>query len=454
MTSANTGAGDTAPVVLWFRRDLRLDDHPALDAAIATGRPIVPLVILDPGLLSSPTMGARRRSRHAAAVVALDRDLQGIGGRLIVRRGAPQAVLPRIVNEVGATEILATRDFTPYAVARDRSVMRDLRLRLLPGSLIVEPEATGEVRVFAAFHRRWAALPRPLPIAAPHRIQVPAGITSEPFPEATPWGGPEARSRLETFAQDRATDYADARNRLDVDGTSGLSADLHFGTLSASRAGATVSNEAFRRQLAWRDWAHHQLWFASDGAASGQRNVPGEVAWRDDPKGIDAWMAGQTGIPTVDAGMRELAATGRMHNRARMIVASFLAKDLLVDWRVGEEHFLRELEDADVANNRLGWRWSAGVGADAAPFFRVMNPSLQGERFDPHGIWVRRWIPELAAIPDRFVHRPWDAPGGHPRAYPRPIVDHAAARSRALEAFRERPVTRDVPRTTGENGEG
>ncbi|MEO8470255.1 MAG: deoxyribodipyrimidine photo-lyase [Chloroflexota bacterium] len=435
MTSATTGSGDPAPIVVWFRRDLRLDDHPALAAAVATGRPIVPLVVLDPGLLSSSTLGARRRSRHAAAVVALDRDLRAIGGRLIVQRGTPRTVLPRIVSEVGATEILATRDFTPYAVARDQGLMRDLPLQLLPGCLIVEPEATGQVRVFAAFHRRWAALPRPSLIAAPSRVRVLAGVESETLPDAVPRGGPEARFRLEAFARDRAADYADARNRLDMDGTSGLSADLHFGTLSVRRAMATVSNEAFRRQLAWRDWSHHLLWFASDGAVPSQG---GEVTWRDDPKGIDAWIAGETGIPTVDAAMRELATTGTMHNRARMIVASFLTKDLLVDWRVGEAHFLRTLEDADIANNRLGWRWSAGVGADAAPFFRVMNPSLQGERFDPHGTWVRRWIPELAEVPDRFVHRPWDAPYGPPRTYPQPIVDHVAARSRALEAFRDR----------------
>ncbi|MEO8208355.1 MAG: deoxyribodipyrimidine photo-lyase [Chloroflexota bacterium] len=429
---------DPAPIIVWFRRDLRLDDHPALTEAVASGRPVIPLVVLDTRLDSSPTMGPRRRDAYQRAVVALDRDLRTIGARLIVRRGDPRAVVAGVAVETGAHEVLATRDVTPYGQLRDREIAVTVPLRLLPGTLVVDPELTGEVRVFTPFHRRWAERLTVLPVPAPTGIQVPPGIVSERLPDAEARGGPEALDHLHRFARERARTYEASRNRLDLDGTSGLSQALHLGTLSARRAVQAVDVEPFTRQLAWRDWAHHLLWFEPAIAGSPpERNRP-EIAWRDDAAGIQAWKDGLTGYPTVDAAMRQLHAEGTMHNRARMIVASFLTKDLLVDWRVGAAHFLRELADADVANNLLGWRWSAGVGHDAAPYFRIMNPSLQGERFDPNGAWVRRWVPEVAALPPKFVHRPWDTPGGPPSGYPAPIVEHSMARTRALEAFRGR----------------
>jgi len=434
---------DPSPVVVWFRRDLRLDDHPALTTAVATGRPVIPLVVLDPALLSGSTMGGRRRARFEAAVVALDRDLREIGGRLIVRSGDPQVVLPALAAETGVREVIATRDVTPYALHRDRAVRdalsADALLRLLPGQLIVDPEAMGETRVFTPFHRRWAAVPHPEPLPAPARVSVPRGVSSEPLPTAGARGGPEALAALRAFAVDRAADYETLRNHLDVDGTSGFSADLHLGTLSARRTAADVPSTAFVRQLAWRDWAHHLLWFHRDIGGQRSYGAEAEIAWRRDPDAVAAWREGRTGYPLVDAGMRQLAATGMMHNRARMVAASFLVKHLLVDWRVGEAHFLRHLEDGDVANNLLGWRWTAGAGPDAAPFFRILNPVLQGQRFDPRGSWVRRWVPEVAGLPDTFVHRPWEATGGPPPGYPPPIVDHAFARARALAAFHDRP---------------
>lgn len=402
---------------------------------------MVPLLVIDDALAASPTMGRRRWERFEAAVVALDRDLRSIGGRLIIRRGDPRVVVPAVVREVGAGEVYATRDFTPYALRRDEQVGSRTPMRLFDGGLIVEPEATGPVRVFTPFHRRWVAVAAERPLESPTSISVPTWIPSDAIPAEPPNGGPEALGRLRDFALLAAATYETDRHRLDLEGTSSLSADFHFGTLSVRRAVSEVASPAFARQLAWRDWAHHLLWYERAAPAARVTDRVGEVDWIDDPVGIAAWRDGRTGFPTVDAAMRELLATGRMHNRARMIVGSFLTKDLLVDWRVGEAHFMKYLIDADVANNRLGWRWVAGVGPDAAPFVRVLNPSLQGERFDPHGTWTRRWVPEVAHLPDANVHRPWLAAGGPAQEYPAPIVDHLVARQRALTAFaaRRRP---------------
>lgn len=435
---------DDCPTIVWFRRDLRLDDHPALERAVASGRPIVPLVVLDPRL-RRPGVASRRLLSFDAAAGNLDRELRLRGARLIVRTGDPSAVVPAVAREAGAVEVLASRDTTPLSRRRDRAVAAALvgvaQLRLLPGTLIVEPEITGETRVFGGFYRRWLAAVRRVPIEAPRSIRLADWVRGEEAPGGVrPGGAPAALDLLASFLRERAVAYASDRNRLDIDATSRLSADLHLGTISPLRVTA-VDSEAFQRQLAWRDWANHLLWFEGRGGASPddarEDEVPGSPAeprWRDDPEGVDAWREGRTGYPTVDAAMRQLAETGWIHNRARMIAASFLAKDLLVDWRVGEAYFRDALVDGDVANNRLGWRWTSGVGHDAAAFVRVLNPSLQGERFDPKGAWVRRWVPELARVPDRFVHRPWEAPVP-PSSYPPRFVDHAAARARALAAF-------------------
>ncbi len=438
-----------APIVVWFRRDLRLGDHPALADAVASGRPIVPLFVREAALLAPRTVAPRRLLRLEAALAALHRDLRAIGGRLIVRDGPAREIVPAVVREAGATAVHASRDHTPFAVARDDAVGDAVDLRLFPGMLAAEPEVTGEVRVFTPFHRRWLATQLREPVAAPTAIRVLDGIRSAEPPYVaptgdggdgvTPDGEPEARARLTAFVAERASSYGTERDRLDLDGTSRLGADLHLGTLSPAQVLARVADEAFRRQLAWRDWASHILRFRPETRSAAWREEFRDLAWLDDEAGFAAWRDGQTGYPTVDAAMRQLAAEGWIHNRARMIAASFLAKDLLIDWRHGEAHFLRELVDGDVANNSLGWQWTAGVGTDAAPFFRVLNPVRQGERFDPQGAWVRRWVPEVARLPEQYVHRPWEAPGGPPPGYPPPIVDHATARQRALAWFRARP---------------
>lgn len=427
------------PIVVWFRRDLRLGDHPALTAAVASGRPVVPLFVWDPVLLDPGRTGPRRRQRLEAAIAALDRDLRARGGRLIVRTGPPDDAVVAVARDVGAAGVHATRDYTPFAVARDRRVGTVVDLRLFGGTLAVEPEATGDVRVFTPFYRRWLAQVMDGPAPAPQRIDVPDGIPTASVPEVDPDGEREALARLARFAHAAASTYAVDRDRLDRDGTSRLGADLHLGTVSPLQVMAAVPDASFRRQLAWRDWASHVLWFRPTARRDAWRQDLRDLTWRDDPGALRAWKDGRTGYPVVDAALRQLTAEGWIHNRARMIVASSLTKDLLVDWRLGEAHFQRELVDADVANNALGWQWTAGVGTDAAPFFRVFSPVRQGERFDPSGTWVRRWVPEVAAVPDRFVHRPWDSPMGPPADYPAPIVDHSVARARALAWFRERP---------------
>ena len=419
----------------WLRRDLRLDDNPALAAALADDDEVVPLFVRDPGLAGAIGGGSRRTARLDAALVDLDTRLRAIGGRLIVRHGRPEEVLPAVVREVGARQVHAARDFTPYAIRRDEAVGRAVPLVLHPGQLIVEPDAIGESRVFAAFHRRWLGAEIRRPIDAPRRIRVPEAFASAPLAQVGVAGDADPLDRARAFAASGAAAYAADRNRLDIDGTSHLSADLHFGTISPSRLAQTVADDAFRRQLAWRDWANHLLYWRPEASGLAWQTGLRAIPWRVDDADLAAWREGRTGFPTVDAAMRQLAETGWISNRARLIVASFLTRELFLDWRLGARYFLQTLVDGDVANNACNWQWVAGVGTDAAPYFRILDPSRQGERFDSHGAWVRRWVPELRGVPDALIHRPWDAPSGPPAGYPRRIVDRPMARERAMATF-------------------
>ena len=422
--------------IAWLRRDLRLDDNPALAAALAEDDEVVPLFVRDPGLARDIAGPSRRMDRLDATLVDLDDRLRSVGGRLIIRTGRPEEVVPAVAGEVGARQVHAAREVTPYAIRRDEAVGRAVSLVLHPGLHIVEPDAIGERRVFAAFHRRWLGAAIRPPIDAPGRVRVPEAITSAPLPQV---GGPRAPDPLDqarTFAETGAAGYAADRNRMDLDGTSHLSADLHFGTISPIRLTQTIAEDAFRRQLAWRDWANHLLHWRSEAALlASQPRLP-SIGWREDAADLAVWRDGNTGFPTVDAAMRQLAETGWIANRARLIAASFLTRELFLDWRLGARYFMRALVDGDVANNGFNWRWVAGVGTDAAPYFRILDPTRQGKRFDPYGAWVRRWVPELRGVPDAFVHRPWDAPGGPPAAYASRIVDRAMARARVLSEFR------------------
>ena len=447
----------TRPVLLWFRRDLRLEDHPALTAAVARGGAVVPLFVLDERLLAG---SAPARSWYLRAALAeLDRSLHARGSRLLVRRGDPRTVVPEVARQLGAEVVFASDEVTPYGRRRDAAVAARLEqdgrtLELHEGLLLVEPHEvhTAEGRPYTVFTPFWRALGRvqrrallPAPVSMP---AVAPSMSGEALPEAGPAplpglptpGEAGARERLERWVNGGLAGYRADRDGLDGVGTSHLGADLHFGTLSplqveAAAEASGAEAEPFTRQLAWRELYHHQL--HHEGHAP--RVPPAlESAFRpegDDPGAVAAWREGRTGVPAVDAAMRQLTATGWMSNRARLVTASFLTRHLLMHPRIGERHFMRHLIDGDVANNRGGWQWTAGIGLDAQPWFRIFNPVRQGQRFDPDGRWVRRWVPELAAIPDRFVHAPWESPA-QVSGYPEPIVELAFGRERALAAFK------------------
>ncbi len=446
--------------VVWFRRDLRLHDHPGLTAAVADGERITPLFVIDERLLAGRFRSANRSWFMRGSVSALAAALEIRGAPLSVLRGDPSEVVPAFAATVGAGRVLASRDYTPYGRGRDDRVAAALGRRgiawaTFPGLLIHEPEdvATAEgrpFRVFGPFRRSWLekiqrdALPAPDAIAGVGRVDrrriedllEPVTPSAElallPLP-----GEDAARERLARWAGSRALGrYATDRDRLDLDGTSRLGQDLRWGLLSPSEVAARSvgPGEGPRRfldELAWRDFYAHLLWHEPNAARTSLRPALEHVAWEDDPRLIEAWRTGRTGYPVVDAAMRQLTTSGWMHNRARMIAASFLTKHLGVDWRVGERHFMEHLIDGDPASNNGGWQWVASTGTDPQPWFRIFNPTLQGVRHDPDGAYVRRWLPELAALEGARVHEP------PPGAYAAPIVDHREARAHAINAYRE-----------------
>ena len=456
-------------VLWWLRRDLRLADNDALAAALAGGRRVVPVFILDPVLLDGPRSSPTRTAFLLGGLRALDADLRACGSRLVVRRGRPAAELARLLAETGATAIYAEDDHSPYAHRRDDAVQFDLPLRLA-GSSAVRPPGTilkangAPYTVFTPFSRAWLALPlpdagdlRPAPAALPD----PGDVAGEPIPDAPalppgvpfPPGEAEAQRRLQRFLDEAIAAYDDTRDRVDLDGTSRLSPYLRLGMLApraavvaALSAGRDAGAARWLNELIWRDFYIHILEHFPHVARQSFQPARRDVAWRNDPAEFAAWRDGRTGYPIVDAAMRQMLAGGWMHNRARMIVASFLVKDLLIDWRWGEQWFMRCLVDGDPAANNGGWQWTAGTGTDAAPYFRIFNPVTQGRKFDPDGDYVRRWLPELAGVPGPAVHEPWRLSAAAQQAagfvlgrdYPHPIVDHAAARERALAVYGQR----------------
>ena len=461
----------------WIRRDLRLSDNQPLAAAQAQAGQVVPVFVLDPALWKSPQASEKRLAFLLGGLRQLDADLRARGSRLIVRQGRPRRELAALMAETGADQIFAEQDHSRYARQRDAEVARHLPLRLI-SSLTVHPPAAvlkadgTPYTVFTPFSRAWKALGLPslhLVLPAPERIQTPTDVRSDAIPgeprlpPAVPFvpGEAEAQRRLSLFVdQDDPAiyRYGEGRNRIDEEGTSRLSPYLRFGMLSARQVAvaaysavesapnpsAQASAGAWLNEIIWREFYISILYHFPDVLKQAFRAGLRDIQWRNDEREFAAWCAGRTGYPVVDAAMRQLNETGWMHNRARMIVASFLVKDLLTDWRWGEQWFMRHLVDGDPAANNGGWQWTAGVGTDAAPYFRIFNPVLQGAKFDPQGGCVRRWVPELANVPDRFIHRPWDMPSDVQRAsgciigqdYPAPIVDHALARERALAAYR------------------
>ena len=454
---------DTRAIV-WFRRDLRLDDNPAWEAAVTTHREIVPLFVLDSRLMAAA--GVFRRRQILADLAALDARCRSIGGRLHLVEGDASTVVPAMAARLGATAVHVNLDVSPLARQRDRVVAdrlaeRDVRWDAHWGGLVHPPGAVRTAKgslsqVFTPFWKTWRTVPHGLPHADPVPSQLAEVLdvgdcVALPAADAPPpFAGGEHGAHERLRAIDATVDdYLATRDLPAIDGTTQLSAALRFGTLSPRRVISvlgthTQGREAVARQLAWRDWYAHITWQHPTIASNALRPQYDAIAWNQDDAGFDAWCQGRTGFPIVDAGMRQLAHTGWMHNRVRMIAASFLVKDLLIDWRRGERWFRTLLVDGEVSQNAGNWQWVAGTGPDAAPYFRIFNPTSQGKKFDPDGAYITRWVPELAHIDTRFVHEPWLAGSLFGAAdYPAPIVDHAAARARCLDAY---SIVRDIAR--------
>ncbi|CAI9399185.1 cryptochrome/photolyase family protein [Nocardioides sp. T2.26MG-1] len=445
------------PAIMWFRRDLRLRDNPALLEA-ATDGPVLPLFVLDPRLWGPA--GPSRRAYLTASLRALDASLREHGTRLSVLHGDPAHQVPLAAGAVGARRVHAAGDYGPYGRQRDGAVEHALAgaevelvrtgspYAVAPGR--VTTGAGEPYRVFTPFHRAWAEHGWRAPVDAPRPGDWLALDESGEIPDADPPAGltlPEAGedAALRRWADflDRVDAYAEDRDRPGVDGTSRMSVHLKWGeihprTLLADLARLRSDGAAtYRKELAWREFYADVLHARPETARDYLRPEFARMRYDEPGARLEAWREGRTGFPVVDAGLRQLRATGWMHNRVRMIAASFLVKDLHLEWHHGARHFMRWLVDGDLASNQHGWQWTAGCGTDAAPYFRVFNPTAQGRRFDPRGDYVRRWVPELAdpeAVPD-----PHD-PGPEERAtvgYPEPLVDHAAERREALDRWEE-----------------
>ena len=448
--------------LVWFRRDLRVHDHPALTAAHRTADRIVPVFVLDPRLLEGGRFPSANRAWFLLeSLRELRVALRDRGGELFVRAGRPEHVLPALVAETGAGAVHFASDVSPFAMARDRRVVAAVPAVRHPGNFVADVGAprTADGRpftVFSPFHRRWQELERRAVHGAPRALTVPGGLEPgelppAPEPEAQrPFrpGEAAARDRLRRWLADGIEHYAARHDRL-AGGTSELSPYLHFGCLSAreteERARAKAGAGAFVRQLAWRDFYAHVLLHHPGNARHAHKRRFDELTWSDDAEAFDAWREGRTGFPVVDAGMRELRMRGWMHNRARLITASFLTKDLHIDWRAGERHFMRHLLCGDAAQNNGNWQWITSIGVDPAPYYRRMyNPMTQQLRHDPDGAYVRRWCPELARVPLEHLAAPWAMTAAEQEAhgcvigrdYPAPIVDHKAERERAMARYR------------------
>ncbi|MFO1461400.1 MAG: deoxyribodipyrimidine photo-lyase [Verrucomicrobiota bacterium] len=487
-----------SPTLVWFRQDLRLQDNPALAAAIARGGPIIPVYILDDAGEGKWPMGGASRWWLHHALASLDAGLRERGSRLIVGRGASLEILRQLVETTGAGAVFWNRRYEPAVMTRDATIKSSLleagiEARSFNASLLFEPHLVRNrqgrpFQVFTPFWKHCLTQPvsDPIPVGAARLAPPSAWPRSLDLGElgllpSIPWdagftktwhpGEAGAAARLRTFVAKAMNAYANTRNLPGQDGTSQLSPWLHFGELGPRQIWAAVSEvgrasgkfppgegaRVFLSEVGWREFAHHLLFHFPHTPERPLREDFEKFPWREDPKGVllRAWQRGRTGYPIVDAGMRQLWHTGWMHNRVRMVVASFLVKHLRLNWTHGAAWFWDTLVDADLASNTLGWQWTAGCGADAAPYFRVFAPVLQGERFDGDGDYVRRWVPELASLPSEHLHAPWEAPAfvlSRARVnlgvnYPRPLVDHETARNEALAAFKsirgENLVTRD-----------
>lgn len=473
------------PVICWLRRDLRLNDNPAVYAALQTGQPVIVLFIFDPVILKSKRMSAARVQFMLETLQALDDDLRGYNRRLLVRQGDPVKVLQSLVEETGASHLFFNLDYTPFARKRDQTVsetLQGIEVHTLHDRLLVTPDqietnSGSPYTVYTPFKNKWREIANQNPAAALNyklnpdhlydlqRIDTPdlpslealgviAGAKFEksgvPMPPA---GEAAALKHLHDFMARKVYDYKAARNILanptePRNGTSFMSPYIRFGLVSLRQVREAAA-EAYREtssqikrdnvvsymdEIIWHEFYTHVLWHFPHVRTQNFNPKYNAVQFRPPDTALDAWKAGMTGYPIVDAAMRQMNALGWMHNRARMIVASFLTKDLLIYWTEGELYFMQRLMDGDLAQNNGGWQWAAGTGTDAQPYFRIFNPVSQSKKFDADGIFIKSWIPELQDVPEKYIHEPWTMPTP-PKGYPKPIVDHGEARARALTAF-------------------
>jgi len=456
------------PTLLWFRRDLRLADNPALCAAAAAG-PVVPVFILEDG--GGGPLGGAARWWLNQSLDRLSASLTGLGLSLVLRRGSPPQVLTDLAAETGARVIHWNRRYEPEAAAVDQAAAEALQsagvtVQTHGSALLAEPWdlATGQggpYQVFTPYYKKFldtvhprSALPVPKGLAAPGVIPGSLPLADLGLLPSVDWAGglreawtpgeAGAQAELTRFLEGAVDRYDDDRDHPGVNGTSRLSPHLHWGEISPRQVWTGAAAAPFRRQLVWREFTHHLLHHFPHTPHAPLREKFAAFPWDGDPDLLPAWQEGRTGYPLVDAGMRQLWQTGWMHNRVRMVASSFLVKHLLLPWQDGARWFSDTLVDADLANNTFGWQWVAGSGADGAPYFRIFNPLTQSRRFDTAGAYIRRWVPELAGLPDKWIHAPWTAPTGilekagvkPGRTYPLPVVEHAAARQRALESYR------------------
>ncbi len=476
------------PLLVWFRQDLRIGDNPAIASALAQaragGHPVIGFYCLDETNADSRALGGANRWWLHHSLARLRDALAAYNIPLILRRGRADAQVSTLITETGARHLFWNRQYEAAAIARDTALKAALTAQGVSvessnALLLVEPweVKTGQGGPFQVFTPFWraarplAAARPPLPVPAPGRLPDPPVLASDPLeswdllPTAPDWAGgmrdqwtpgaAGALARLDDFLAARLTAYADTRDRPDVSGTSALSPHLRFGEISPRQIWAALDQacagdlaargpENFSRELGWREFSYHLLFHQPQISHRPLRSQFENFPWQPDAEALRAWQRGQTGYPIIDAGMRQLWHTGWMHNRVRMLVGSFLVKHLLQPWQAGEEWFWDTLVDADPASNPASWQWVAGCGADAAPYFRIFNPVLQGEKFDPDGDYVRRWVPELRELPSAFIHKPREAPLLVLRAagvslgqtYPRPLIELSFGRDRALDALK------------------
>lgn len=439
--------------IWWIRRDLRLTDNAALFNALEAGS-VLPVFIIDPAFYSS---SLRRKDFLYESLYALDKDLRKRGSFLTVRTGKPLDVLKHLVTQTKVEAIFAEEDFTPYARKRDMEIEHHLPLHLVNGQTVHHPnkvlKADGKpYTVYTPYSKTWKAkLPTKLDLhPVPEKVNTPFEITNEKIPPFKsnplfPAGEKEALVRLEEFTFRKIHSYGDERNRMDLNGTSSLSPYLRFGMLglrqAVSAARQAISQEAgagaevWLNELIWREFYIQILYHFPYVSRTAFNQSLTKIPWRNNRAEFEAWKRGKTGVPVVDAAMRQLKEIGWMHNRARMIVASYLVKDLLIDWRWGEAWFMENLLDGDPAANNGGWQWTAGTGTDAAPYFRIFNPVLQSVRFDPHGDYIRKWIPELRNVDSKKIHAPWEY-DIKAKGYPEhPIIERD--KERTMQAYKQ-----------------